>query len=77
MFLSFQARNDLVKMKKLGKKKALTGSWEGPYLFVGYVDEQGGLEQDDGRRKCIIKGKMNNNGSVLKEICNCITWKHH
>jgi len=44
MFLSFQARNDLVKMKKLGKKKALTGSWEGPYLFVGYVDEQGGLE---------------------------------
>jgi hypothetical protein len=44
MFLSFQARNDLVKMKKLGKKKALTRSWEGPYLFVGHVDEQGGLE---------------------------------
>ncbi len=56
MFPSFQVGNDLVKMKKLGKK-ALTGSWEGPYLFLGYVDEQGGLEQDDGKRKCIIKGK--------------------
>jgi hypothetical protein len=44
-------------MKKLGKKKALIGSWEGLYLFVGYVDEQGVLEQDDGRKKCIIKGK--------------------
>jgi hypothetical protein len=57
MFPSFQARNDLVKMKKLSKKKVLTRSWEGPYLFVGYVDEQGGLEQDHGKIKCIIKGK--------------------
>ncbi len=24
---------------------------------MGYVDEQGGLEQHDGKRKCIIKGK--------------------
>jgi hypothetical protein len=29
---------DLVKMKKLGKKKAFISSWEGPYLFVGYVN---------------------------------------
>jgi hypothetical protein len=44
-------------MKKLGKEKVLIGSWEGPYLFVGYVDEQVGVEQDDGKRKCIIKSK--------------------
>ncbi len=44
-------------MNKLGKKKTLIRSWEGPYLFIIYVDEQGGLEQDDGRKKCIIKGK--------------------
>ncbi len=44
-------------MKKPSKKKVLIGSWEGPYLFVGYVDEQVGVEQDDGIRKCIIKGK--------------------
>jgi len=55
MFLSFKEGNDLVKMKKLGKKKALMGSWEGPYLFVGYVDEHVGMEHDDGRRKCIIR----------------------
>jgi hypothetical protein len=47
----------MVKMKKPSKKKALIGIWEGLYLFVGYVDEQGILEQDDGIRKCIIKGK--------------------
>jgi len=28
----------MVKMKKLGKKKALTSSWEGPYQFVAHED---------------------------------------
>jgi hypothetical protein len=37
--LFFQVGIDLVKMKKLGKKKSFTKSWEGLYLFVGYVDE--------------------------------------
>jgi hypothetical protein len=44
-------------MKKPGKKKFLMSSWEGFYLFVGYVDEQISMGQDDGIRKCIIKGK--------------------
>jgi hypothetical protein len=39
MFFSCQVGIDLVKVKKLGEKKALIGSWEGLYLFVGYVDE--------------------------------------
>jgi hypothetical protein len=39
LFSSFQLGLDLVKMKKLGKKKSLIGNWEGLYLYVGYVDE--------------------------------------
>jgi hypothetical protein len=39
MFYCYQVGIDLVKMKKPGKKKALISNWEGPYLFVGYVDE--------------------------------------
>jgi hypothetical protein len=27
-----------VRSQKLGKKKNLVGSWEGPYDFVGYKD---------------------------------------
>jgi hypothetical protein len=33
----------MVKMKKLGKKRALAASWEGPYRFVGHVDGKGTL----------------------------------
>jgi len=28
----------MVKMKKLGKRRALTASWEGPYQFIGHSD---------------------------------------
>jgi hypothetical protein len=44
-------------MKKIGNKKSLIGNWEGIYLFVGYVDEHHGVGQDDGKKKCIIRGK--------------------
>ncbi len=57
MFPSFKEGIDLVKMKMPSKKKALMGSWEGPYLFVGYVNEQVGMEHDDGKIKCIIRGE--------------------
>jgi len=35
---------------------------------MGYVDEQGGLEQDDGKRKCIIKGKDEQQWECPKNI---------
>jgi hypothetical protein len=38
----------MVKMKKPGKKKALTASWEGPYLFVAHTDGIGNLDFDEG-----------------------------
>jgi hypothetical protein len=45
----------MVKMKKPGKKKALTASWEGPYLFVAHTDGVGNLDFEDGSRICIIQ----------------------
>ncbi len=42
-------------MKKPGKKKALTASWEGPYLFVTHVDGIGNLDFEEGSRICIIQ----------------------
>jgi hypothetical protein len=44
-----------VKMRKLGKKKNLASSWEGPYVFVTYKDGKGSQEQDECGRTCIIK----------------------
>jgi hypothetical protein len=44
-------------MKKPNYKKSMTRSWEGLYLFVGYVDEQENVGHDDGRQKCIIGGE--------------------
>jgi len=45
----------MVKMKKLGNKKALSSSWEGPYQFVGYGDGNGYFDFEKGSRICIIK----------------------
>jgi hypothetical protein len=49
------AGETMVKMKKPGKKKALTASWEGPYLFVAHTDEIGNLDFEEGSRICIIQ----------------------
>ncbi len=38
MFHSFGKEKIWLKMCKLGKKKFLLVSWEGPYLFDGYKD---------------------------------------
>jgi hypothetical protein len=45
----------MVKMKKLGKKKALTASSEGPYQFVAHVDGIRNLDFEEGNKICIIK----------------------
>jgi hypothetical protein len=46
-----------VKMKKPRKKKSLTSSWEGPFLFMKYLDGNKFLGQDEGGRICVINGK--------------------
>jgi len=44
----------MVKMKKLGKIRALTASWEGPYQFIGHTYGKGNLDFEEGCRLCII-----------------------
>jgi hypothetical protein len=55
MFEGFEGVWVKVKMWKLGKKKNLAGSWEGPYVFVIYKDGKGFHDQDEGGNTCIIK----------------------
>jgi hypothetical protein len=54
-FEGLVAGETMVKMKKLGKKKAFTVSWEGPYQFIGHVDGKGNFDFEKGSRVCIIK----------------------
>jgi hypothetical protein len=37
-----------VKMKKPGKRRALSASWEGPYQFVGHIDGKGNFDFEEG-----------------------------
>jgi hypothetical protein len=37
-----------VKMRKPGKRKVLSASWEGPYLFVGHTDGKGDFNFEEG-----------------------------
>jgi hypothetical protein len=54
-FEGLVAGETMVKMRKLGKKKVLTTSWEGPYQFIGHVDGKGNFEFEEGSRICIIQ----------------------
>ncbi len=45
----------MVKMKKPGKKRALTASWEGPYQFIEHSDGKGNLDFEEGCRLCIVQ----------------------
>jgi len=45
----------MVKMKKPGKRRALTTSWEGPYQFIEHSDGKGDLDFEEGCRLCIIQ----------------------
>ncbi len=44
-----------VKMKKLGKRRALSASWEGPYQFIGHADGKGNFDFEEGSRLCIVQ----------------------
>jgi len=45
----------MVKMKKPGKRRALSASWEGPYQFTGHTDGKRNLDFEEGSRLCIIQ----------------------
>ncbi len=44
-----------LKFKKLGKKKTLTSSWEGPYQFVEHSDGNRNLDFEEGNKVYIIR----------------------
>ncbi len=45
-----------MKMEKLGKKKSLASSWEGPFLFVKYLNGNGFMDQDEGGKNLCDQG---------------------
>jgi hypothetical protein len=47
-FVGFEEGKTMVKMKKLGKRRALLANWEGPYAFMKYKDKKGYRKFDDG-----------------------------
>jgi hypothetical protein len=55
LFEGLVAGVTMVKMKRLGKKRALATSWEGPYQFIGHTDGKGNLDFEEGCRMCIIQ----------------------
>jgi hypothetical protein len=59
-FQGLIAGQTMVKMRKPGKKKALTAGWEGPYQFVAHADGIGNLDFEEGSRICIIQDANGN-----------------
>jgi hypothetical protein len=55
LFEGLIAGQTMVKMKKPGKRRAMTASWEGPYQFIGHTDGKGNLDFEEGCRLCIIQ----------------------
>jgi hypothetical protein len=55
IFEGLVAGETMVKIKKSGKKKTLTTSWESPYQFIGHADGKGNFDFEAGSRICIIK----------------------
>jgi len=54
LFEGLVAGVSMVKMKKPGKRRALSASWEGPYQFVGHTDGKGDFDFEEGCRICIV-----------------------
>ncbi len=55
LFEGLVASQTMVKMKKPGKRRALSASWEGPYQFIGHTYGKGNLDFEEGCRLCIIQ----------------------
>jgi hypothetical protein len=55
LFEGLVAGVSMVKMKKPGKRRALSASWVGPYQFVGHADGKGDFDFEEGCRICIVR----------------------
>jgi hypothetical protein len=57
MFLGFEKGETYLKMKKPRKKKFLASNWEGPFIFVEYLNENGYMDHDEGNHINVVKGE--------------------
>jgi len=55
LFEDLIAGQTMVKMKKPGKRRALTTNQEGPYQFIEHTNGKGNLDFEEGYRLCIIQ----------------------
>jgi hypothetical protein len=55
LFDGLIAGQTMVRMKKPGKRRALTASWEGPYQFIGHADGKGNLDFEEACQLCIVQ----------------------
>ncbi len=55
MVLGCKEGKTFIKMKKLSKNKSLASSWEGPFIFVRYLDGHGFLQHDERGRIYVVK----------------------
>jgi hypothetical protein len=55
LFEGLVAGQTMVKVKRPGKRRALSASWEGPYHFVGHSDGKGNFDFEEGCRLCIVR----------------------
>ncbi len=55
LFEGLIAGSTMVKMKKPGKRRVLTSSWEGPYRFIWHTDGKGNLDFEESCRLCIVQ----------------------
>jgi len=57
MFVGFEEGKTYDQNEETRKKKSLTSSWEGPLLFMKYLDGNEFLEHDERARIFVIKRK--------------------
>jgi hypothetical protein len=55
LFERLIAGQTMVRMKKPGKRRALTASWEGPYRFIRHADGKGNLDFEERCQLCIVQ----------------------
>jgi hypothetical protein len=60
LFEGLIAGSTMVKMKRPGMRRALSGSWEGPYRFIEHADGKGNFDFEEGCRVCIVQDAAGN-----------------
>ncbi len=76
MFLGFKKGETYPKMKKPSNNKFITSSWEGPFIFVEYLNANGYWIKMKEIRLMWWKARNNNFGTCLEKTCSCSILHH-